>query len=65
VRDLARECRAPVGVVLEGGYEPHALAHSLRETLLALAGDSPPRSLAGEDALTARAVAHVRQRWPL
>ena len=65
VRDLARECRAPVGVVLEGGYEPQALAQSLRETLLALGDDRPPRSLAGEDALTARAIAHVGRYWQL
>jgi len=64
-RDLARDCGAPVGVVLEGGYEPLALAESLRETLLALADDRPPRSLAAEDALTARAVAHVACHWPL
>jgi acetoin utilization deacetylase AcuC-like enzyme len=65
VRDLARECQAPVGVVLEGGYEPRALAESLRETLLALVDDRPPRSLAGEDALTARAVAYLGRYWSL
>jgi hypothetical protein len=51
--------------VLEGGYEPLALAQSLRETLLALADDRPPRDLAGEDPLTARAAAHVGRYWPL
>ncbi len=65
VRDLARACDAPVGVVLEGGYEPHALAQSLRETLLALSDDRPPRSPAGEDALTARALAHAGRYWSL
>jgi acetoin utilization deacetylase AcuC-like enzyme len=65
VRDLARGCGAPVGVILEGGYEPQALAQSLRETLLALGDDRPPRSLAGEDALTARALAHVGRYWQL
>jgi acetoin utilization deacetylase AcuC-like enzyme len=65
VRDLARACGAPVGVVLEGGYEPRALAESLRETLLALGDDRPPRSLAAEDALTERALAHLGRWWPL
>ncbi|HEY1451044.1 MAG TPA: histone deacetylase [Solirubrobacteraceae bacterium] len=65
VRDLARACSAPVGVILEGGYEPHALAQSLRETLLALADDRPPRSLADEEELTARAIAHAARYWPL
>lgn len=65
VRDLALACGAPVGVILEGGYEPLALAQSLRETLLALADERPPRSLAGEDALTARAAAHVGRYWSL
>jgi acetoin utilization deacetylase AcuC-like enzyme len=65
VRDLARACGAPVGVILEGGYEPQALAQSLRETLLALGDDRPPRSLAGEDRLTARAIAQVARYWPL
>ncbi len=65
VRELAHACGAPVGVILEGGYEPQALAQSLRETLLALGDDRPPRSLAGEDALTARALAHVGRYWQL
>ncbi len=65
VRDLAHACSAPVGVILEGGYEPHALAQSLRETLLALADDRPPRSLAGEDPLTACAIAQAARYWPL
>ena len=46
-------------------YRKAALAESLRETLIALADDRPPRSLAAEDALTARAVAHVACHWPL
>jgi len=65
VRDLAGACEAPVGVILEGGYEPQALARSLRETLLALGDDAPPRALASEDPLTARAIAHVGRYWRL
>ena len=36
VRDLAEALEAPVGVVLEGGYEPGALAECVRDTLTAL-----------------------------
>jgi acetoin utilization deacetylase AcuC-like enzyme len=38
VRDLAARRGAPVGAVLEGGYDPPALAESVRATLRALAG---------------------------
>lgn len=64
-RDLAGACEAPVGVILEGGYEPQALARSLRETLLALGDDRPPRPLGEEDPLTARARAYVGRWWRL
>jgi len=37
-RDFADRRRAPVGAVLEGGYDTVALAESVRATLLALAG---------------------------
>jgi acetoin utilization deacetylase AcuC-like enzyme len=47
VRDLGRSLGAPVGAVLEGGYDPPALAASVAATMAALAGDAPP---AGEDA---------------
>ncbi len=38
VRDLAEGLDAPVGAVLEGGYEPAALADSVEATLAALGG---------------------------
>ena len=40
VRDLRRSARVPLGAVLEGGYEPVALAECVRETLAALSADS-------------------------
>jgi len=65
VRAFAEALGVPVGAVLEGGYEPAALAESVRETLAALAGSEPPRSAAPEALLTSRAAAHVGRYWQL
>jgi acetoin utilization deacetylase AcuC-like enzyme len=65
VRDLAERLDVPLGVVLEGGYEPAALAESVLETLTALAGDEPPHSAAPEALLTSRAAAQIAHYWPL
>ena len=59
VRDFAERAGAPLGAVLEGGYEPVALAESVCATLAALGSDEPPRSSAPEALLTSRAAAHV------
>jgi acetoin utilization deacetylase AcuC-like enzyme len=55
----------PLGAVLEGGYEPAALAECVRETLSALSADEPPRSTAPEPLLTSRAASYVSHYWPL
>jgi acetoin utilization deacetylase AcuC-like enzyme len=65
VREFAEQLDAPLGVVLEGGYEPTALAQCVRATLTALGGDEPARSAAPEALLTSRAAAHVGHYWPL
>jgi len=65
VRDLAERLDVPLGVVLEGGYEPAALAESVLETLAALAGDQQPHSAAPEALLTSRAAAQIAHYWPL
>jgi acetoin utilization deacetylase AcuC-like enzyme len=65
VRDFAGRLSVPVGAVLEGGYEPTALAESVMETLTALSGSDPPQSAAPEALLTSRAAAHVGHYWPL
>ena len=65
VRDLAEDLGAPLGAVLEGGYEPAALAECVRETLAALGGSEPPTAAAPEALLTGRAAAHVGHYWPL
>jgi len=65
VRDFAAERRIPLGGVLEGGYEPAALAESLALTLAALGGEGEAVSAAPEPLLTSRAAAHVGHYWPL
>ena len=65
VRDLAERLDAPLGAVLEGGYEPMALAQCVQETLAALGGDEPPGSAAPEPLLTSRAAANIARHWPL
>jgi acetoin utilization deacetylase AcuC-like enzyme len=65
VRELANELGVPLGVVLEGGYEPLALAESVAATLGALAGDGESVSAAPEALLTSRAAAGVARYWEL
>jgi acetoin utilization deacetylase AcuC-like enzyme len=65
VRDLAERLGVPLGVVLEGGYQPTVLGQCVGETLSALAGDEPPRAVAPEALLTARAAAQIAHYWPL
>jgi acetoin utilization deacetylase AcuC-like enzyme len=65
VRDFADELGVPLGAVLEGGYEPVALAQSVQATLVALCGDEPARSSAPEPLLTSRAAAQIAPYWSL
>jgi acetoin utilization deacetylase AcuC-like enzyme len=65
VRAFAEELDVPLGVVLEGGYEPAALAECVRETLTALGSDEPPRSAAPEPLLTSWAASYVSHHWQL
>jgi acetoin utilization deacetylase AcuC-like enzyme len=62
---LPNSSEVPLGAVLEGGYEPAALARCVRETLAALGGDEPALSAAPEALLTSRAAAHIGHYWPL
>jgi acetoin utilization deacetylase AcuC-like enzyme len=70
VRDMAAAADAPLGVVLEGGYNQRVLAECVGETLVALAGEgsaravAPDRSEVGQQ-LTSQAAAHVGHYWPL
>ena len=65
VRGLADGLGVPLGAVLEGGYEPVALAECVRETLVAFGSDEPAQSAAPESFLTSRAAAHIGHYWPL
>jgi acetoin utilization deacetylase AcuC-like enzyme len=65
VRDFAEQREAPLGAILEGGYEPAALAQCVRETLAALSRPDPCRSAEPELPLTERAAALIGQYWPL
>ncbi len=49
VRDFGAEVGAPVGAVLEGGYEPEALAASVEATMRALGGGGRRRAKPGSD----------------
>jgi acetoin utilization deacetylase AcuC-like enzyme len=63
LRGLSRELDAPLGFVLEGGYELTALARSVAATIEG-ALDGPAAQAVEPGALVARARAHYRRWWP-
>jgi acetoin utilization deacetylase AcuC-like enzyme len=65
VRELALRCGAPLGIVLEGGYEPVSLAQSVREMLIALGDERAPRAASAELPGTRRAIAQLQPYWPV
>jgi acetoin utilization deacetylase AcuC-like enzyme len=65
VRELGRRLSAPVGAVLEGGYEPAVLGECVRATLAALGGEGEATEAAREPLLTSRAAAQFARYWPL
>jgi acetoin utilization deacetylase AcuC-like enzyme len=65
VRELAERVGAPLGGVLEGGYEPRSLVESLLATLTALDGDGDPGPSAPETDLSAGAAARLASPWSL
>ena len=65
VRELARELGAPLGAVLEGGYDVDALAESVVATLAALGGEGEAASAAPDPLLTSRAAAQIGHHWEL
>jgi acetoin utilization deacetylase AcuC-like enzyme len=65
VRDLAAEVGAPVGAVLEGGYDSAALAECVLATVAALNGEGTSESIAPDPLVTSRVAAHVGHFWDL
>ena len=65
IRDLGRALGAPVGAVLEGGYDLVALPECVIATMRALAGEREADSTAPEALMTSRAAAHVGHFWAL
>jgi acetoin utilization deacetylase AcuC-like enzyme len=65
VRDLAASLGAPVGAVLEGGYDLGALADCVVAMLKALSGAGETESIAPDPILTSRAAAQFGRYWRL
>jgi acetoin utilization deacetylase AcuC-like enzyme len=65
VRELADRVSAPVGAVLEGGYEPAVLADCVTATIEALDGKGASVSIAPDQLITSRVAAHVGHYWVL
>ncbi len=65
VRDLALELGAPLGAVLEGGYDVDALAECVVATLGALGGEGEAVSAAPDPLLTSSAAAQISRYWEL
>jgi acetoin utilization deacetylase AcuC-like enzyme len=65
VRDLAASLGAPVGAVLEGGYDLGALADCVIAMLKALSGAGEAESIAPDPILTGRAAAQFARYWRL
>jgi acetoin utilization deacetylase AcuC-like enzyme len=65
VRDMASAAGAPVGAVLEGGYDPAALADCVLATIAALDGSGTSESIAPDPLVTSRIAAHVGHFWTL
>jgi acetoin utilization deacetylase AcuC-like enzyme len=65
MRALGDELGAPVGAVLEGGYDLRALAESVAETMAALAGSAATRPEVARHPLADQAADVLRRYWDL
>jgi acetoin utilization deacetylase AcuC-like enzyme len=64
-RDMSNQVGAPLGAVLEGGYDPEALASCVLATIAALDGAGEAESIAPDGLVTSRIAAHVGHFWTL
>ncbi|MDQ8046561.1 MAG: histone deacetylase, partial [Solirubrobacteraceae bacterium] len=65
LRAVAEELGAPVGMVLEGGYDVHALARSFADVLAVLGADEAPQApRLADHALAVAARARLAEHWP-
>ena len=64
VRRLAADVDAPVGVVLEGGYDLGALARSMAATMEVLAASSVPEAELERHPLSVAAAERLAAYWP-
>jgi len=66
IRRAAAELGVPLGVLLEGGYAPGALARSVVATLEVLGADEPPPAPPGLERhpLSDAAAARLAESWP-
>jgi acetoin utilization deacetylase AcuC-like enzyme len=65
LRAMARGAQTPLGLVLEGGYEPLALGECVRETLTALGGGGEGGAELAVHPLAASAAEALSRYWPL
>lgn len=65
VRELGAALDAPVGAMLEGGYDPAALAESTVATIAALQGHGAAESAAPDQLVTPWVASHLGHRWTL
>jgi acetoin utilization deacetylase AcuC-like enzyme len=65
LRALGEELGAPVGAVLEGGYDLNALATSVAETMAALSGDGAPPEPVARHPLADEAADVLGRYWEL
>ena len=65
MRALGEELSAPVGVILEGGYDLNALAGSVAATMEALGGDEPPPADVERHPLADEAAGVLGRYWDL